>query len=193
MSGERVAVRAYRKLTRLYPRRFRDEYGADMVALFREQCRDEPTWRVVPRAAVDLAITIPTQHLENKMRRAPNRLVPFTYLAVGAAGLLLAVVGGTNLATAIFGAGIALGAGTIGALAWRRSAPLHDTTLAANWWKYLVTGPCLIAVVILAAGLGVDAWYLGMACVLTAFVLTALGLLLGGFRLYDRRARGIST
>ena len=35
MSGERVGVRAYRTLTRLYPRRFRDEYATDMVALFR--------------------------------------------------------------------------------------------------------------------------------------------------------------
>ncbi len=193
MSGERVAVRAYRTLTRLYPRRFRDEYGPDMVSLFRDQCRDEPAWRVLPRASVDLAITIPIQHLESSMRRAPSRVVPLAYLAIAAAGLLLAILGGTNVATVIIGVGMALGAGTVGVLAWRRSAPVHDTTLTANWWKYLVAGPCLIVLVIIAAGAGVEAWFLGMACVLTALVLTAMGLLLGVSHLYKGRMRGVPT
>ena len=187
MNSERVAVRTYRALTRLYPRRFRDEYRADMVALFREQCRDEPAWRVVARAAADLAITIPMQYLEVNMRRAPSHLVPLTHVAIAAAGLLLAIVGGTNAATVLIGLGITLGAGTIGVLAWRRSAP-GETTVTANWWKYLIAGPSLVAAVMLAAGAGVEAWFLGMACVLTAFVLTAVGLLLGVTHLVIRRS-----
>ena len=68
-----------------------------------EQWRHEPTWRVLPRAALDLAITIPIQHLETKMRRTPSRLIPVTYLAIAVAGLLLAIVGGTERATVIIG------------------------------------------------------------------------------------------
>ena len=127
------------------------------------------------------------------MRRAPSRVVPLAYLAIAAAGLLLAILGGTNVATVIIGVGMALGAGTVGVLAWRRSAPVHDTTLTANWWKYLVAGPCLIVLVIIAAGAGVEAWFLGMACVLTALVLTAMGLLLGVSHLYKGRMRGVPT
>jgi hypothetical protein len=193
MSGERVAVRAYRALTRLYPRRFRNEYGADMVSLFRDQWRDEPAWRLLPRSAVDLAITIPIQHLEARMHRDPSRLVPLTYLAVAAAGLLLVIVGGTRVVTAIIGLGIALVAGTVGAMAWRRTTPVHESTLTANWWKYLIAGPCLVALVIIAAGAGVDAWFLGMACVFTALVLTAIGLILGLSHLFHRHVRGIPT
>ena len=54
---------------------------------------------------------------------------------------------------------------------------MHETTLTTNWWKYLVA-VALIVLVIIAAGAGVEAWFLGMACVLTAFVLTAIGLVL---------------
>jgi hypothetical protein len=193
VSGERVAVRTYRACTRLYPSRFRTEYGADLVALFRDQCRDEPLWRVLSRVAVDLAITIPSQHLETNMRRSNRRLVPFTYIAVAAGGLLLALVGGTTAATMVIGLGIALAAGTIGVVAWRRAAPVHDRSLGANWWKYLVAGPCLIALVIVAAGAGVESWFLGMACVLIAFVLTAVGLVLGLAQLFNRRPRGVAA
>ena len=72
------------------------------------------------RAVVDLAITIPIQHLEAKMRRTSSPLVPTIYLAIAVAGVLLAVVGGSNATTAIMGLATALGAGTIGVIAWRR-------------------------------------------------------------------------
>ncbi len=36
-----VSKRVYRSLLVLYPKEFRREYGADMVQLFRDQCRDE--------------------------------------------------------------------------------------------------------------------------------------------------------
>jgi hypothetical protein len=40
--GDRATVRVYRSLLRLYPREFRDEYGADMLQLLRDQSSDEP-------------------------------------------------------------------------------------------------------------------------------------------------------
>jgi len=60
---ERGFLRAYGALVALYPREFRDEYGADMVQLARDACRDDPTWLVAGRVLVDLAVSIPTQHL----------------------------------------------------------------------------------------------------------------------------------
>ena len=88
MSRDGVAVRACRALVRLYPRRFRDDYGVDMVLLVREQAREEPAWRVLGRLVIDGAISIPSQHLEVRMRRVPSSLVPVVYLTIAAAGLL---------------------------------------------------------------------------------------------------------
>jgi hypothetical protein len=193
MSHERVVTRAYSALTWLYPRRFRNEYGTDMVSLFREQCQDEPAWRVLTRTALDLAITIPTQHLEAKMPRTPSPLVALIYLAIAVAGLLLAVVGGSNAATAIIGLAIALVAGTVGAAAWRRATPVRETTVTGHWWKFLVAGPCLIALVIIAAGIGAEAWYLGIVSVLTGFTLIVIGLVLGASHLVNHRIRRIPT
>lgn len=193
MNRDPVAVRVYGVLTRLYPARFRDDYGNDMVSLFRDQCRDEPTSRVLSRAVVDLAITIPTQHLEATMRRTTGPLVPIIYLAIALAGVLLTIVGGSNAMTAIIGLAIALGAGTIGVISWRRATPVRETTLTGHWWKFVVAGPCLIAIVIVAAGLGVEAWSLGVVTVLSGFVLTAIGLVLGVSHLLNHRTRRIPT
>jgi hypothetical protein len=113
-------------------------------------------------------------------------------MAVALAGLLLAIVGGTKPATVIVGLGVAVCAGTVGALAWRHAAPARET-VSGSWWKFVVAGPCLIAVVIIAAGMGVQAWFLGVACVFTAFVLIAIGLVLGLSHLLNRRIRGISA
>ena len=55
MTSPPWTLRVYRLLVRLYPRRFREEYGPDLVGLVADQLRDEPTWRVLARSAVDLA------------------------------------------------------------------------------------------------------------------------------------------
>ncbi|MBK5288421.1 MAG: hypothetical protein JJE46_08135 [Acidimicrobiia bacterium] len=193
MNHDGVAVRVYGVATRLYPRRFRDDYGDDMVSLFRDQCEDEATWRVLSRAAVDLAITIPTQHLEATMHRNPNPLVPLIYLTVAIAGLILAIVGGTNATIAIIGLVIALGAGTVGVIAWRRATPVREATVTGHWWKFLLVGPGLIGLVIVAAGQGVDAWELGVATVIAGFVSAAIGVVLGLSHFFGPRVRRLPT
>ena len=193
MNRDRVAVRVYGVLTRLYPARFRDDYGNDMVSLFRDQCRDEPTSRVLSRAVVDLAITIPTQHLEATMRRTIGPLVPIIYLAIALAGVLLAIVGGSNATTAIIGLAIALGAGTIGVISWRRATPVRETTLTGHWWKFLLAGACLIGLVILGAEVGIEAWELMIAGGLASIVLAGIGLVLGLSHLFNHRIRRIPT
>jgi hypothetical protein len=188
MSRDGLASGAYRALVRLYPRRFRDEYGADMAQLMREQCREESTGRVFARAVIDAAISIPSQHVEARMHRAPNRLVSLFYMVAAVAGLLVAILGGSERATRVVGLGVAIIAATIGAMAWHRSAPIRDTPpVTASWWKFLLAGPCLVALVIVAAGVGVNAWYLGMVIVIAAFVSTAVGVVLLLTRLFSHR------
>ena len=57
----------------------------------------------------------------------------------------------------------------------------------------MLAGPVIIAAVLVAAGLGVDAWIVGMLAVLVAFVVTGLGLLLGIVRLLGRSSRAMPT
>jgi len=186
VSRERLVEHAYRALIRLYPRRFRDEYGNDMVLLIRDQCRDESALRVAARSTVDLAIAIPTQHLEARMNRAPRPFVPLVHAVLAIAGIALAIVGGSNVASLAIGLGIAIGSGTLAILAWRRAAPMRSATGTGAWWKFLAAGPCLIAAVIVAAGAGIEAWYLGMITVLVALVSIATGLVLGLAHLWSR-------
>ncbi len=63
-----------------------------------EQCVDEGSWQVGARAALDLAITISSQHLEAHMNRQSTHLVRLLYTAPAAGGLLCAVVGRSNIA-----------------------------------------------------------------------------------------------
>jgi len=57
-------------LLHLYPRGFREEYGADRALLVAASLRDERAGSVVARTLVDLAITVPTRHLEAHVSRA---------------------------------------------------------------------------------------------------------------------------
>ena len=58
-SGERW----YRRLLRLYPQEFRDEFGDEMTRLYRDRGRDEPWWRLWCSLVVDLVRTAPSEHL----------------------------------------------------------------------------------------------------------------------------------
>ena len=94
----------------------------------------------------------------------------------------------------VLGLGLAVVAGAVARQAWRRSRPVGNTrAVTASWWKFLVAGPCLVALVIVGSGVGVEAWYLGMVVVLAAFVSTATGLVLGLAHLFTHRLRGNPT
>ena len=193
MNGDRATVLVYRSLLRLYPREFRDEYGADMVQLLRDQCSDEPALLVGARCALDLAITIPTQHLEAHMNRPSTHLIPLLFTALAAGGLLFAVLGGSNIAFLVIGLCIAVVAGTIAAVAWRRSGPIGAKLSTDGWWKLVLAGPCIIVAVIVVADFGVEAWEVMMLALLVAFVTTGSGVLLGIARLAQRHSRAVPT
>jgi hypothetical protein len=188
MNDRPFTERAYEALVAMYPRRFRDEYGADMVLLFRNQCGDEPTWRVCVRCVIDLALTIPNQHLETHMRRNPSPTLTLVYLTFALAGAVLAVIGGSAPIAVVIGITIALGAGALAILTWRRAAPFRESNLTGQWWKFLVAGPALLAAVIVAARLGVEAWFVGLAIVIAAIAMVAIGIVLGLARVVTHRS-----
>lgn len=186
-------LRAYGALVALYPREFRDEYGTDMVQLARDSCHDDRTWRVAGRVLIDLAVSIPTQHLEAHVHRSPSHFVALTYTALAGAGFALAVAGGTNAILLIVGLLVAAVAGTLAVITWRRAAPVGGSVQTAHWWKFVVAGPIIVGGVIAAAGVGVEAWFVGMFAVFFALILSSIGLLLGLMRLTTRRPPALPT
>jgi hypothetical protein len=193
MTTTTLVVGAYRRLVRLYPRAFRDEFGTDLVDLLTEQLRDEPTGRVVARGLIDLALTVPTQHLEAHMDRSPNTALTcalgalaFATTAVGVAVGHPAVLVGC-LAVGITLAGLAL-------LNARRGRPLTDAKpIAVHWWKPTAAGIglllMLIAVTTATGELPDGGWYVAMITLLTALLLIGTGLVLGILHLTHRPTR----
>lgn len=193
MNGGSKGERIYAALIRLYPRSFREDYGADLLQLLRDQCAEEPAWRACGRALVDLAITVPSQRLEVLVHNNSTRVVSLLYAAVATAGALLAIVGGSNPVTLIAGLLVAVAAGAMAIIAHRRGAPMAAAPTTAAWWKFILAGLCLIVTVIIAAGAGIDAWYLGMIAVLLGAVLSATGAVLGVAHLVRRRPGAVPT
>lgn len=187
----------YRTLLRCYPSRFRQEYGRDMALLFEDQLDNEGAARVWARALVDLAITIPTQHLEAHVNRPPNPAIPAVFAALSGVGILVTAVVGAR--GGIGGPALAVGVG-LGALAiaaWRRTRAVTGAHPAsAHWWKFVAVGGGLFAATVVVAALvgeAPDGWWLPM--MLSFFVgLTTLltGLVLGVVRLTAHRPADVA-
>ena len=98
----RAADRIYRTLLRLYPREFRDEYGAEMTQTFRDDWADDPRPRRWLELATDVARSAPQEHahvLLNDLRyamRTARRTPAFSVAVI----LTVALAIGAN--TAIF-------------------------------------------------------------------------------------------
>src|SRR4051812_25235657 len=143
-----LTLRVYRMFVRLYPRRFREDYGTDLVGLVADQLRDEPAWRVAARSAVDLALTVPTRHLEAHMDRASTPIVPLLFGALALSAVIVgAIVGHPIVLLACIAVGIV--AGGLGLLAAHRARPLTQPRPAsAHWWKLLAGGAGLLVALI---------------------------------------------
>ncbi len=176
-------VRIYQALLVFYPRRFRREYGEDMVLLFAEQLRDESAWRVCSRATTDFALTVPTRHLEVIMKKSTSPFLSTFFGAVAVAGAMFAVVSGTSAALAIVGAVTAVLAGGLSLLSYRRNRPLVRSSTEGGWWKPLAAGGGLLTALIVTVNLtgevSEDLWLPMVITGLTAALLIALGLILG--------------
>ena len=73
------------------------------------------------------------------------------------------------------------------------SSATSSTMPGATWLMFLLAGPCLLAVVLIGAQIGVQAWSLGLATVLAAILSTAIGVALGLSRWFGRRSVRIRT
>ncbi len=188
MTSTPRGARAYRALVRLYPREFRKEYADDLVALFADQCRDEPPVRVYARTALDLLITVPTRHLESPMHRRAPTTTALLYIALAVGGLAMTALSGSNLTAGSVGLVVAVVGVALAVTTWRREATAASVGARADWWKLTGGGVALVVGVLVAAEAGADAWYLGMAVLLAGFSLVLAGLLMAGLHLVRRRS-----
>ena len=197
MSARPSHVAVYGRLTALYPRSFRDDYRADLVALFAQQLRDEPPGRVWFRALRDLAVTVPTQHLEAHMIRPSPHIVTLAFGVVAGNMALLAVIAGTAPVMPIFAA-LALVAGAMAYWSWQSSRVLGPVDGGRLWWKLIMAGATLAALTFVAMAipwreavdLGDNAYWLVLFAFLASLTLAATGLLLGlGTWIQRRRTR----
>jgi hypothetical protein len=187
----------YRRAVRLYPRRFRDDYGPDLVQLVADQLGDEPTWRVVARSAVDLVLTLPTRHLEAHMNRPPTALVPALFGALALSAVIVGVTVGHPLV--VLGClAVGIVAGGLALVALHRARPLtQHRPASAQWWKLLAGGAALMAALIglttVTGELPSGTWLIAMITGLTALVLMGAGVVLGIAHLASRPSRGATT
>jgi hypothetical protein len=192
-----LTIRAYRRFVRLYPKRFREEYGPDMVELLADQLRDESAWRVAMRTTVDLALTVPTRHLEAHMNRSPTPFVPAVFGAIAFSAVAVGAVVGHPVSLLVSLA-VAIMAGWLGLLAAHRARPLTEPRpTTAHWWKLLAAGAGLMAVLIAittATGeLPEGGWFLAMVAGLTALLLLGAGIVLGIAHLAARPGRSAAA
>jgi hypothetical protein len=88
---------------------------------------------------------------------------------------------------------VAVGSGATAVIAWQRGTPVRGSGTTGHWWQFVLAGPLLIGLVVVAAELGLEAWFLGIATVLTGLVVTAIGVVLGCAHLLHHRIRRIPT
>lgn len=187
-------VSAYRALTRLYPSSFRREYRNDLVALFDEQMGTEAPNRVWARAVRDLAVTVPTQHLEARMSHSTDRTgtTVAMALAVATASLLagLAISREGNVAVVLAFVALALSASLTALWSWRAGRGGLELRTGPIWWHFMAGGAAgmflLIVVPELMSGGGEPPdglWYLWFLLTLTSMASVGVGALLGLGRL----------
>ncbi len=188
------SIAAYRRLSALYPKSFRDEYGEDLVATFTEQLSNDSSIRVWLSTIRDLFATVPSQHVEARMNRPTPQTVAVISTGVVVGALVLAVVAGTGPVVGVFlVAGLA--ALVVATLAWRAARPA-DRSGANRWRTVLIVGVALLTAVIVVINvppyndreLPEAAWALMMLSLVCGVVLITIGLTMGIARLSTRHA-----
>jgi putative ABC transport system permease protein len=94
--------RVYRRLLRVYPAAFHDEYGGEMTRLFRDRCRREGLLRVLFEALPDLIWTAGREHMESVWRDIRYSVRSLLQARVFAAAVILTLALGIGANTAIF-------------------------------------------------------------------------------------------
>lgn len=178
------SARVYRALLRTYPRQFRDEYARDMTQLLVDQLRDEPVTRVWVRAIVDLAITLPTRHMEAHMKNKPDTSVTALYAAIAIAGVLVAMIAGSVFGVAAIALIVAVIAGGLATASWRNTRTITQRhPLSDHWLPILFAGSAVLTGTIIVLNqtgeLSERWWAPAMLALLGGGISSALGLVLG--------------
>jgi hypothetical protein len=102
MTRNTPGERWYRRLLRLYPKDFRDEFGGEMTRLYRDRGREEPWWSLWCSLVVDLVRTAPSEHLSilRQDLRQAGRGLRRTPVITAMAVLTLAL--GVGASTAVY-------------------------------------------------------------------------------------------
>lgn len=180
--------RGYRTLLLLYPRRFRREYGGQMVQLYRDARRDRTSsW---PRLAGDVVTSVPVQHKEAFRTMSTHGKLLTASIVVAIAIVAFMAIGGALFALAL----MMLLAGIVVRLRRERDPQLS----AGFWWKLTLSGVGVFAGgFLIFAGPwpqswrdeipGELAWWSGMVIFSTAIVMIVGGLLSGVAQVASRR------
>ena len=194
MSTQR-SIDAYRQISKLYPKAFRDEYGEDLVATFAAQLGDTSAIRVWRSTIHDLVVTVPVEHLEVHMNRPNPHTVAVIASSVSVASLVVATTTGTGADTGIFLL-VAVLALVVATLAWRAARPATtERSFAEHWRAMLIVGVALLAAVLTIVnvppynsrdmpGAG---WALMMLSLVISIALITVGLTTGVARRTTRR------
>jgi lysylphosphatidylglycerol synthetase-like protein (DUF2156 family) len=182
------SVAAYRFLSVLYPKSFRDEYREDLIATFSEQLRDERATRVWVSAIRDLVVSVPSQHLEARMNRPSPQTVAVIATVATVAALVLGVVAGTGPVVGVFLL-IALVSLVVATWAWKAARPIGraGVHVANRWRAVLILGVALLAAVLLVINvppyndreLPEAGWVLMMLSLVSSVGLIVVGLTMG--------------
>jgi putative ABC transport system permease protein len=95
-------ARLYRRLLRLYPREFQEEYGAEMAFLYRDRARDEGALRLWPALLADVVRTAPKEQLTVLMQDIRHAFRLFVRTPIVTATALLTIALGVGGSTAVF-------------------------------------------------------------------------------------------
>jgi putative ABC transport system permease protein len=95
-------ARLYRRLLRLYPREFQDEYGAEMARLYRDRARDEGALRLWLALLGDLVRTAPQEQLTVLIHDIRHAFRLFSRTPIVTATALLTIALGVGGSTAVF-------------------------------------------------------------------------------------------
>jgi hypothetical protein len=189
MTATNRSVVLYRRLLRLYPKRFRDEYGDDMVFVFEEMLRDLPAGRVWLRTLRDATSSIVIQRLETTMS-VKSAFVPLGLAALAAVTLVVVSARGVdNLAVFLASVAVTGALVTAALIYWYGQRPYVEPADQVNryWLRCLGGGGALIGVVNLGSAVDIEApWIVLFTTIIFGVLLVALGIILGLWRGVDR-------
>jgi hypothetical protein len=182
----------YRAATRLYPRGFRDQYRDDMVVIADLQLQDGPRAIIAARLIRDLAISIPTQHLENLMPRPSALLLPTLAASVGAVALATGALLGTAASVPLFV--VAVAAVTIAGWSYSVAHVVRERSLSRHWWQLLLAGAVLLGAVMSGQAITDNhdwiPWIVLVIAVIAGWLMVAAGVILGALHIARGRHGG---